>query len=90
MRRLVVGTNDVRDHRLLVLGSHGRLIRSLATPTKCGASRWWSRGVVMASCFGRHGTTRLYAAPIDGSAGHWISATTAGTAPTSATSTPAG
>ena len=73
MRRLVVGTNDVRDHRLLVLGSHGRLIRSLATPTKCGASRWWSRGVVMASCFGRHGTTRLYAAPIDGSAGHWIS-----------------
>lgn len=73
-RRVVVGRYAFHDHRLLVLGSRGRLIRSLTTPAKCQASRWWRPGVVLASCFGPHGTTRLYAAPVDGRAGHWISA----------------
>jgi hypothetical protein len=73
-RHVVIGTNGVHDHRLLVVGSHGRLIRTLETPEKCSASRWWSRGVVMASCSTERGDLRLYAAPVDGGAGHWITA----------------
>lgn len=73
-RRIVIGTHGDHDHRLLVLGGDGRLVRSLATPAKCTATRWWRHGVLMATCFGRHGASRLYAAPVDGGAGHWISA----------------
>jgi hypothetical protein len=72
-RRLVVGLQSRHDHRLLVLGSHGRLLRTLTTPQKCEASRWWRRGVVMARC-DNGGRPRLYAAPLDGSPGHWLTA----------------
>jgi TolB protein len=73
-RRIVVGAFAQADHHLFVLGSRGSVLRTLTTPRKCQASRWWSPGVVMASCFWHRGTTRLYAVPIDGSPGHWISA----------------
>jgi TolB protein len=73
MRRVVVGTSAHADHRLLLVNAHGRLIRSLHTPAKCAAVRWWRRGVVMARCFAR-ATIRLYAVPVDGSRGHWLTA----------------
>jgi TolB protein len=71
--RVVIGTNARRDHRLLVVGGHGRSIASLTTPGKCQAVRWWAPGVVVASCSSHH-TMRLYAAPVDGSPGHWLTA----------------
>jgi hypothetical protein len=73
-RQVITATASQGDHRLLVIGTGGRLVRTLPTPAKCQPSRWWSHGVVMASCFWHRGTTRLYAAPVDGSAGHWLTA----------------
>jgi hypothetical protein len=72
-RQVVVGTASRSDHRLLVIGTGGRLVRSLATPAQCSAERWWKHGVVEASCLvGKRLVERLYAAPLDGSPGHWI------------------
>jgi TolB protein len=69
---LVVGTGAPHDDRLLVLRDASR--SSIRTPEKCSAVRWWRPGVVLADCYGRSGVTRLYAAPVDGSPGHWVSA----------------
>jgi hypothetical protein len=72
-RRVVIGTNAFRDHHLLIVDRDGVAAR-IATPEKCSATRWWKPGVVMARCDDHAGSFRLYAAPIDGSRGHWISA----------------
>jgi TolB protein len=74
LRRVVFGLQARRVHELFVVGSHGTVLRTLQTPRKCQASRWWSPGVVMASCLWHRGSLRLYAVPIDGRPGHWISA----------------
>jgi TolB protein len=72
-RQVVTGTSATTDHRLLVIGQGGSLVGTLKTPADCTPTRWWSKGVVMASCLvGKRLTERLYAAPLDGSAGHWI------------------
>ncbi|HEX4471052.1 MAG TPA: hypothetical protein VH085_03725 [Nocardioides sp.] len=73
-REVVTGTSSRRDHRLPVIGSRGQLVRTLTTPAECTPSRWWGLGVVMASCEWHRGTTRLYAVPLDGSPGHWLTA----------------
>lgn len=73
--QVVTGTGSQSDHRLLVIGGTGQVVRTLSTPAKCSPARWWKPGVVMASCLvGKRLDERLYAAPLDGSAGHWISA----------------
>jgi TolB protein len=72
--RFVVGSYGARDHRLFVVDDEGRLRRTLTTPMECRAQRWWRPGVLMASCLDRAGGMRLYAVPIDGSRGHWLSA----------------
>jgi hypothetical protein len=72
---VVTGTSSRSDHRLLVLGQGGRVVRALSTPAECSPSRWWHRGVVMASCLVTHRLVeRLYAVPLDGSPGHWLTA----------------
>ncbi len=66
--RIVVGPSEFHRHTFQVLTGHGTVVRTLALPHKCSATRWWSAGTVLASCYTRLGRTRLYAVPIDGSA----------------------
>lgn len=66
--RIVVASARYHDHTFQVLTGHGTLIRTLGLPRKCWAGRWWTAGVVMASCYSHAGPTRLYAVPLDGSA----------------------
>lgn len=74
-RQVVTGSGRQGDHRLMVIGTGGRVVRTLSTPASCSPSRWWSHGVVMASCLvGKRLVQRLYAAPLDGSPGHWLTA----------------
>jgi hypothetical protein len=66
--RVVVAPAGYHQHSFQVLTGHGTVARTLALPHKCSATRWWSAGTVMASCYTRLGGTRLYAVPVDGSA----------------------
>lgn len=73
--RVVVAPAGYHQHTFRVLSGHGAVVRTLSLPHKCSATRWWSAGTVLASCYTRLGGTRLYAVPIDGSAPSALTAT---------------
>jgi TolB protein len=73
-RQVVVAPQSWDRHELLLVGGHGRLIRTLPTPHPCAPARWWDADTVLATCSQADGVTRLYAVPLDGSAPRPVSA----------------
>ncbi len=79
--RIVVAPQSRGLHELWLVGGHGRLLRTLPTPSPCAASRWWGAETVLASCSRADGTSQLYAVPLDGSVPRPISADHGSTSP---------